>query len=107
MKDATGVNVMTPLEFTTYEPTFGTVIVVPAATVQLFGVWAGVVVGLHSRNVKAVNVAPLPAESFARRFFVWAVLYAPVDVSAAAEGAGTTVGVTVAVADEPAESVIW
>jgi hypothetical protein len=55
-------------------PTFGTVIVVPAATVQLFGVCAGVVVGLHSRIVDADNVAPVAAASFVRMFFVCTVL---------------------------------
>lgn len=70
---AAGVNVMTPAELTEYVPTFGTVMVDPAATVQLFGVCAGVVVGLHRRTVDADNVAPVPAVSFVRMFFVWAV----------------------------------
>jgi hypothetical protein len=64
---------MIPAESTEYVPTFDTVIVVPAATVQLFGVCAGVVVGLHRRTVDADSVAPLPAESFVRMFFVCAV----------------------------------
>jgi hypothetical protein len=64
---------MTPAELTEYVPTFGTVMVDPAATVQPFGVCAGVVVGLHRRTVDAESVAPLPAESFVRMFFVCAV----------------------------------
>ncbi len=103
---ASGVKVITPLAFTTYAPTLGTFIVVPAATVQLLGVCAGVVVGLHNLNVDNDKVAPEPTASFVRMFFVWAVLYAPVEVSAVATGAGTTVGVIVEVADDPAESVI-
>ena len=74
LKLATGVNVTTPEEFTTYVPTFATVTVVPAATVQLFGVWAGVVVGLHRRILLAEIVAPAAAESLVKMFFVWAVL---------------------------------
>ena len=65
---------MTPVAFTEYVPTFATVIVEPAATVQLLGVCAGDVFGLHNRIVEAVRVAPVPAVSFVRMFFVWAVL---------------------------------
>ena len=85
----------------------GTLIVVPAATVQLFGVCAGDVVGLHTRKVEEDNNAPEPAESFVSKFLVCAVLYAPVEVSATGVGGGTTFGVMVDVAAEPSESVIW
>jgi hypothetical protein len=105
VNDANGVKVTTPDESTTYDPTFGTLIVDPAATVQLFGVCAGVVVGLHNRNVDTDNVAPDPAASFVNRFFVCAVLYAPLDVSAPTVGNGTTLGVIVAETTLLAESV--
>jgi hypothetical protein len=48
--------------------------VVPEATVQLFGVCAGVVVGLHSRNDAGKSVAPAPAVSFASKLAEVAVL---------------------------------
>lgn len=79
----------------------------PAATVQLFGVCAGVVVGLHNLSVEADKVAPVAAASFERMFVDCAVRYGPEVESAVAVGAATTVGVTVDVALEPAESVIW
>ena len=65
---------MTPVALTEYVPTLATVMVEPAATVQLFGVCAGDVVGLHNRIDEAERVEPVPAVSFVRMFFVCAVL---------------------------------
>jgi hypothetical protein len=74
VKFAAGVNVKTPEALNTYVPTFGTEMVAPEATVQLFGVCAGVVVGLHSRNDAGKSVAPAPAVSFASKLAEVAVL---------------------------------
>lgn len=102
VNDARGSKVTTPVDtFSVYVPWL--------ATVKVVDVHVDAVV-TELRQIPDgtdTNEAPAPAESFDVGVKVWLTSHAPVPVSATAVGSGTTVGVIVAVAACPPESVIW
>jgi hypothetical protein len=99
LKVSNGVNVIVPFALTLYVPSPGTK---SSGNVQLA---FAVDVVSHSFTDDAFKVAPAPAASPVNTSIVCGVLYAPVEVSLSAVGAGGTVGVNVDVAVCPVMSV--
>ena len=100
----TGSNVTTPVAVSN--------VYTPSAVVTLEAEQFDVVNGDtadvgHKRTLDATTVAPEPAVSLPAGVYVWFVSNDPDCTSALVIGGGITLGVIVATADWPPESVIW
>ena len=87
-----GVKVTVPLAFTVYVPWPET------SRVSRSQLALAVAVVAQSLTDVVLSVAPAPAASPVKTSMIWLVLYAPVEVSLSAVGAGGTIGVNVDVA---------